>query len=511
MNPWTRALSYFRKAKPEREPARPEQGYWYSGLRDDYYIDTSIRRSLSAEKLGNLINDANQGITAAQYELFEVVEQDDQVCATLGKRRKAVASKQILIEPAMEDDGSQEYNQALEAADLCNEIVFGKWGVGGVGGWKQSIHDLTDAIGKGFALSQIVWKYDGGRFVPECLERWPQRECQLGDPSKQYQQDHDQVRIITDANNWRGEELQKYQWVLHIQKEWSQPLARAALLRSVVWFYLFKRASWRDWLIFCEKFGMPTRMGKYHPGASDDEKSALWSAVKSLGTDAACIVPSQSTIELIEAKGTSGGTTMPFPELVAHCNKAIATAILGNPMTTDPGQKGARSLGEVYERGEDELTKSDCENLAESLRQQLIAPIVGFNLGWDRPVPKVQFVFEQVIDLDKQSQRDERLVKMGLPIAKSYFYETYGIPQPDDDDELLEAPKPSPSPMMPGGQQPPQDDDIEEEEEQPNDGPPQSDDDDEPTAAQQQLSDIISDALMMATEKKKIRAWLAKQ
>lgn len=43
------------------------------------------------------------------------------------------------------------------------------------------------------------------------------------------------------------------------------------------------------------------------------------------------------------------------------------------------------------------------------------------------------------------------VVDIGLPITKSYFYETYGIPEPAEGEELV-IPPPSQSPLGKGGQ-----------------------------------------------------------
>lgn len=447
-----RTLSRFA---PEREPpfpGQPQRGRFYSGARDDHSIDTNLRQ-LTPAKLGSAMKDAEEGDTDAQYEVFEMVEQDGHIASVWNKRRRAVTSKTLQISPAIGDE-SAEGKRAAQAAELCQEVIFGRWGGGGIPNWHVALKDLTDAIGKGFALTQIVWELDGGneggRWLPASLERWPQRECHLGNPTELYAQDKDEVRVITDAEMYEGQPLGTWQWICHVQKNWSVTLAKASLFRGAVWYYLFKRFGWRDWAIFAERYGMPLRAGKYHPGATGPEKEALWEAVYKLGKDSACIIPDQSTIELIEAKGSAGGVTLPYPELIKHCNAELSKLFLGNPMTTDPGEKGARSLGEVYERSEAEMTEDDCDNLARTLRRDLLTPLVGFNLGWDAPVPKVSFLSDESEDLEARARTDKILAKeLGLPMAKSYFYDAYDRPEPEEGEDLLETPRQQ-GPIPPG-------------------------------------------------------------
>lgn len=437
-----RALSSFVEDNEQPPQAKPKPGRFYSGWRDDYSRDSTLQ-TLTPAKLATAMQNAESGNTAAQYELFEIVEQDPSVTAVWNKRRRAITSKTLQITAADETDG-----RAVQAADLCSELILGKYGAGGIDNWHDALRDMTDAVGKGFSLQQIEWELDASRWRPKMLIYWPQRECQLGSPMKQFQQDEDTIRIITDASKIEGELLEPNQWVTHIHKTWSTNLARAGLFRAVTWFYLFKRFSWRDWMIFTERYGMPLRVGRYHDGADDAERAAIWAAVKDLGKDSACILPMESTIEFIEAKGSSGSVTLPYPDLIKHCNSEIAKCVLGNPMTTDPGEKGARSLGEVYERAETEMTEDDCIRLASTIRNQLCKPIVGFNLGWDVPLPIIKFAFEEDKDLNAQAKRDIEIVtKTKLPVAKSYFYTEYSIPEPEEGEELIELPKPPPSPF----------------------------------------------------------------
>ena len=60
--------------------------------------------------------------------------------------------------------------------------------------------------------------------------------------------------------------------------------------------YLFKNYTLKDWVAFCEVFGMPLRLGKYQPGASEDDKRALMQALVAIGADAAGIFPDGTAI-----------------------------------------------------------------------------------------------------------------------------------------------------------------------------------------------------------------------
>lgn len=442
---WQRVKEAIGTLLPPTNAPKPERGIWYSGQRDDYATSPALK-NLTPEKLATALRNADQGTTYDQFEIFDLVEEDPHVAAVTGKRRSNVTSRNLIITPAREGDAA-----AIAAAELCEEMVLGREGEGGISNWREALWDMTDAFAKGVSLSQIVWDVDGSRYVPRLLNRWPQRELVLGrSDSSGRLVDPDVVRIVTDRAMIDGEDLAPWSWVCHKDKARSVPLARAARMRAVVWFYCFKRWSWKDWAIFVERFGMPMRIGKYSPNASDKEKNALMQAVLQLGRDAAAILPSLSTIELLETgalKSSGGGP--PHPAMIKACNDEISKAIMGNTMSADQGDRGARSAKESYSSEELQLAETDAEKLCETIRRDIFTPIVRLNLGPAVPVPLCRLAGVQVADLT-EAQRDKVVIReIGLTAGVGYLREKYGIPEPREDEETIGGlPPPPPAPVV---------------------------------------------------------------
>ena len=145
------------------------------------------------------------------------------------------------------------------------------------------VNKAFDAIGKGFAVSEILWGYDEGHVV-------------VGDIRSRHQKRFfwdtvdDSFKVRTQEAP-EGIELPKNKFIVHKYKARSGHPSRAGVLRVVAWMYLFKNYTLKDWVAFCEVFGMPLRLGKYQPGASEDDKRALMQALVAIGADAAGIFP----------------------------------------------------------------------------------------------------------------------------------------------------------------------------------------------------------------------------
>lgn len=413
----------------------PRTGVFASGTRDDYAPSLG-RMRLNPAKLGRVLRAADEGDTRALFEVFDAIEEDPHVHATLGKRKRAVISRTLQIEPARTAGAASK--PAERAAELCRAAIFGDEQSAGIQGWHRALMDVADAIGRGFSLHQIIWENAGGVWRPVRLHRWPQRECMIGAPGRSIDEDADAVRVLTDAQPVWGEDLEPSQWVLHAHKARSDSLARSSLLRIVAWWFLFKHFSARDWTVFGERYGMPLRVGKYPPGADDQERSALARAIFNLGKDAGAVLPEGSAIEFVESR-VSG--QLPYERLIRICDEQISKAILGSTLTTDAGERGARSLGEVHSDQTADIIEHDALSLAETLRVQLLTPIVRFNLGDRAPVPEVAFLEDENVDHKARAEVDEILTRsIGLPLAQDYFYRAYDRPRPEGSDALVAPP-----------------------------------------------------------------------
>lgn len=437
---------------------QPRSGIVVSDYRDDY-DEGAGSVQITPARLGMIMRSANTGNTESLFELFDIVEQDPHVHAVLGKRKRRIYSRSMQVTPANDTPAAEA------SAELVKELVLGKDGRGGIINFQSALRDLTDAIGKGFSLMQVEWDTRGAQIKPVKMHFWPQRFCFLGDPVVWPLLDADEIRIKTHDNMHSGTPItnfEKGRWIAHVQKSRSGPIARTALLRTVAWFYLFKRFSIRDWSIFIERYGIPIRIGKYPVGTDDKERNAVLQAILQIGKDGGAVLPVGAEMDLLEAK-LSG--SHPHKSMADFCNAEISKAIEGATLTTEAGERGARSLGTVHQDEQSYITDEDVASLSETLKRDLFTPVVQFNLGDNAPVPSCSFLEDQDEDLEALARTDSILVnEIGLPLGEDYFYERYDRPKPEGDDVAVRGkPAPAPSPFQPGGDEEGEGEEEEEE------------------------------------------------
>jgi phage gp29-like protein len=370
---------------------------------------------LTPVRLANIFREADAGDVLRQMELFEEMEEKDpHLFSQLQTRKNAVTGLDFEIIPF---DTENEKDKEI-AEFVTNEL-------GSLENFEDIAMDLLDAIGKGIAVSEIIWDYDDGHVVVKDIKSRHQ---------KRFFWDVEDTFKVTTKEYPAGVVIPDNKFIIHRYKARSGHPSRAGVLRVVAWMYLFKNYDIKDWVSFCEIFGMPLRLGKYANGASEDDRAALMRALIQIGTDAAGIVPDGTEIEFIESGKTSSVDV--YERLARYCDEQMSKAILGQTLTSDSGG-GSFAQSKTHNEVRHDLTVADCKSLAATLRRDLIRPLVFFNFGEDRRIPYIRYDCEEAADLKETVEIYSSLIcEIGLKVPTSHLYKKFSIPKPEDDEEV---------------------------------------------------------------------------
>jgi phage gp29-like protein len=374
---------------------------------------------LTPGKLAAIFQEADQGMVQRQMELFEEMEEKDAHLASLLQTRKlAVLGLDYEVLPYAKTSEDERIAEAV------GELVYS------IPDLEGAFLDLLDAIGKGTALVEMMWEVEGSlarisefRWIP---------------PNKVTFVEDGQPRLLTAEEPWRGQEFPLWKAIYHRYKARSGYDTRAGVLRVVGYMYLLKNYALKDWAAFNEVFGMPLRLGKYDPMASPADREALIQAIRNLGSDAAGVISKNTEIEFVEATSRLTGSNNPYQVLAEFCNREMSKAILGQTLTTDTaGSTGTYAAARVHAQVRRDLVEADAQALAQTLREQLLRPLTGFNFGWDKPTPWFRFRYEEEEDLKTLSEVYRNLAQMGLPLSLEHVAERFGIPLPQDGEKCI--------------------------------------------------------------------------
>lgn len=369
--------------------------------------------------LASLLMEANDGDPLSYMQLAEEIEEKDlQYLAVLGTRKRQVAQLDITVSaPPGDDPLDAEITAAVQAELVDAGLIQG------------ALFDMLDSVGKGYSLTEIVWDMQGSHWGIAALDYVDPRFIRFDRPTRRI------PLLRGDNDGGIGLPLPPYKFAfLQIKAKSGLPV-RGGLVRPVAWAWMFKSFTLKDWVQFCEIFGIPFRVGKFAPGASEDDKNALLQAVASVSSDAACIIPSNMEIAFQEtgAKGSAGDV---HGALTDYLDKQISKVVLGQTSTTDatPGKLGgAHEATDVRE----DIERADAYAVTVCLNRDVVAPFCLLNYGPRPKYPTIRVGRSEPKNAALMVDTAAKLVPVGLKVSQSDIRDAVGFSTPGPDDELL--------------------------------------------------------------------------
>lgn len=405
-----------RRVPPLGEVARPT----LTGVRQ--IVGGHPANHLKPERLARILREAEDGDATAYFELAEDMEERDlHYLGVLGTRKRAVAQLPIAVEAASDEPVD------VAAADL-------------VRAWldrdelEAELFDILDAIGKGLSITEIVWSTAGGRWLPERLE-WRQ-------PSW-FELSREDGRTLLLRGDGGSRPIEAHRFVVHRHQAKSGLPIRGGIARVAAWAWMFKHFAIKDWIVFCEVYGQPMRIGKYGVDAKDEDKDVLWEAIAHLKSDCAAILPEEMKVELLFAPGGAANTSL-WKDLCDWLDQQVSKAVLGQTTTTD-AISGGHAVAQEHRQVQEDIERADAKLLAASLNRQLVRPIVDYNLGPRPAYPLLRIGREEAVDLAAMSTSLQQLVPFGMEVQMSEVRDKLGFAEPEAGAAVLKAPAPAPA------------------------------------------------------------------
>lgn len=381
-------------AKPQRpqyeELAPPDDPY---GVK---------RRSLSITPFTQVLEPTDSILSAkggaGNLNVYRELLRDDQVSSVWQQRRLALTRCETIVEPGADDALSKAAAEELQA-----ELAALNW------------DDVTDkalyAIFYGWGVSEVMWRPDGNRVR---FDRVIVRD------RARFRFDRQGQLYLWD-NGWRLMPERKF-WSIRAGADNHDELYGLGLAHSLYWPVFFKRNDIKFWLIFLEKFGMPTAVAKVPAGKMTDptERAKATAMLRQIATDAGVVVPDDVVVELLEA-ARSGSAD--YGAMHAAMDGAISKIVVGQTMTTDNGS--SRAQGEVHERVAQKIVEADSDLLCGAFNQGPVKWWAEWNFPGAVP-PRVYRRTEPPADLAQQAERDNQIFALGFEPTEDYIRETYG-------------------------------------------------------------------------------------
>jgi phage gp29-like protein len=399
-------------------------------------------RHLSPESLGRALDAFHLGYLRPAALLWDAMERrDDVIQGVAAKRKKSVARLdwEILAEDA--SPAAQRHCRALEffygnltATHACEPNQRGRLAL--------LIKQMLDALGKKYAVHEIVWQRcpapvefsssdDSASNAKLNLPRTLLTATFRFAPLWFFEARTGPLRFLPDELAYEGVDLSPGQWLV---------TAADGLMESCSIAYLFKHLPLRDWLVYCERNGMPGVRGVTDAAPGTPEWDAAREAVRDFGAEFQALM-SRGT-EILPVDLTSKGE-LPYPLLVERMDRALASLWRGADLSTLSRGQG---LGASLQADEMALLEQDdAAMISETLNAQVDAFVVRELFGDERPLAR--FCLKPDADAARLVHLEllQRLANLGAPVAVAGLHERLGLPTPAPGEATLKS---NPAPIV---------------------------------------------------------------
>lgn len=288
----------------------------------------------------------------------------------------------------------------------------------------------------GYAVQEILWTaryprgdWAGATVIADIKDKDPDR----------FLFKHGEIYLKAHWGDQEGVKQPPYKfWALPFQSEYDNPYG-TSLFQQLHWYVWFKKQGFKFWLLFLEKFGMPTVTYTTPQGFSDLKELARVDAVlDSIQQRTSIRVPEGFHVALLESTKT-GSVGAGYDQLIAVCNREISKGILGQTLTTEEGlHSGSYAQSQTHDAVRQDILMADGEWFDSGLNSTPIKWLIDRNFRVQQ-YPWVQTLTQPGQDLNALAERDVKLVAAGVRIPQKYFYDTYNLPEPQPGEPVVGA------------------------------------------------------------------------
>ena len=341
---------------------------------------------------------------AENLKIYRELLRDDQVAAVWGQRRLALTSCETTVTPGGGDNPSALDQAAADALKEDLDAIL----------WDDVTDKALYSVFYGWGVAEIMWKPNAqkGRISFDKIVVRDRSRFRFGRSGELF---------LWTSGGWQTMPDRKF-WTIAAGADNHDEPYGLGLAHSLYWPVFFKRNDVKFWLMFLEKFGMPTAVAKLPSGKMIDptEVAKATAMLRQIATDAGVVVPEDVVVELLEA-ARSGSAD--YAGLHDAMNSAISKIVVGQTMTTDNGS--SKSQAEVHAGVAQKIVEADSDLLCGAFNAGPVKWWTEWNFPGANP-PKVYRNTEPAEDLTARAERDAKIYSLGFEPTEEYIAEHYG-------------------------------------------------------------------------------------
>jgi SPP1 gp7 family putative phage head morphogenesis protein len=422
---------------PEDAPIRRRLPRPPDGRRDDRYIFGS---GLNLEKIALAYYAADMGAPRMLTDLSrETLQVDPHLVATLQKRFTAVSSLPVKVTPATGpgiDPGRAKFYADVVRANTLR-----------IANLRRAIKQIAWGIFDGRAALEKFWAY-----APGATTEWGQVRYTVAGlgwihPRRIFFGPERELRVIdrplSIGFSLDGLALRDYphKFIEFTPQIFGEYPEREGLVRGALYWSFFKRIGARERMILQELYAKPWRWAEVEPDTDlgPDEVDDLDRFVEMIAAAGYGRLPRGAKFKTESPGGTDskGGTIM--KEVIDDSDRQISKLVLGQTGTTDGTPSGLNSNQTAIMKDEQlQILQDDAAQISEVMDDFLSDDIIEVNFGREAlsHAPTLSLDFD-ITDRKTETERVDKVLRMGVPLALRDVYEITGYRQPDANEAML--------------------------------------------------------------------------
>jgi len=362
-------------------------------------------RNLTAERLSRMLDDFQAGYLREAALAWEAIERRDDIVQSVAGKRKMGAGRNGWDVITLEDSSrAREHREALDFF-WRNVSCVNALDENESGGFALLARQMMDAVGKRYAVHEIVWE----RVAPGRL-----RAQFRFVPLWFFENRTGKLRFLPTEHALEGEALEPGHWMV---------TCGAGVMEACSVAFLYKHLPLRDWLIYCERNGMPGVRGVTDAAPGSAEWNSARDAVEAFGAEFRALMTEGTNIEAIDL-GVNGD--LPYPELVERMDRGISILWRGADLATISRGSG---LGASLQGDEtDLLAEGDASMLSETMNSRVDRFVIQ-NLFGEEPLARIVVRPGRQTGISTDLSIYRTAHDLGFSIAEREFRKRFGLPE----------------------------------------------------------------------------------
>lgn len=250
---------------------------------------------------------------------------------------------------------------------------------------QDKLEHLCGGVYHGRSALEVRWGRDSmGINIEELIDIYPQRLSYAANGWRVHLYDEAGNDVEPRLGLYPGVDIRTEfpdRFIIHEPRTLGAVIpTRQGLGRVLVWCAMFWKWNARDWMAFAELFAKPWRVGYYAKNSDTKDIAALKSQMASMSGYSTAVFAEGTKPEFLWPQGV--GANDIHGNIDRKWESTISKVVNGANLDSD-GSGGSRARDEVKERTEFKLIAKDGNALEETMRRDLICPLIRKQFGED--------------------------------------------------------------------------------------------------------------------------------